>query len=219
LRQIEILRTTSLMYSPMGRNIAIILAAGNSSRLGFNKLTITIDGETVIRRSVRPFIAEGIHEVIVVTGHYHQSIKKELEGLGVNLINNPHYKEGMSTSVKAAMPFLEGADVLLFHLGDKPFIAPNSISAILNKYKEGKARIIAPLYEGKTGHPVLIDASLLREEIEMLHGDSGLREVIEKYRRDVVFIEGNDGSLFDIDTIQAIDQLRKRGYRVEENKR
>jgi len=203
----------------MERVFAIILAAGTSSRLGFNKLTVTIDGESVIRRSVKAFIVEGIHKVIVVTGHNHQKIEQELEGLEVNLINNPHYKEGMSTSVKAAIPFLEGADVLLFHLGDKPFITSNSITAILNKYMVSKPRIIAPLYDGKTGHPVLIEAALLREEIGMLCGDSGLREVIEKYRRDVVFIEGNEGNLFDLDTIQAIDQLRERGYRIEENNR
>jgi molybdenum cofactor cytidylyltransferase len=203
----------------MERVFAIILAAGTSSRLGFNKLTVTIDGESVIRRSVKPFIMEGISKVIVVTGHNHQKIENELEGLEVNLIKNPHYKEGMSTSVKAAMPFLEGADALLFHLGDKPFITSHSIAAILNKYMGSKARIVAPLYDGKTGHPVMIDAALLRAEIGMLCGDSGLREVIEKYRRDVVFIEGNDGNLFDLDTIQAIDQLRERGYRIEENKR
>jgi molybdenum cofactor cytidylyltransferase len=203
----------------MERVFAIILAAGTSSRLGFNKLTVTIDGESVIRRSVKAFIVEGIHKVIVVIGHNHQKIEQELEGLAVNLINNPHYKEGMSTSVKAAMPFLEGADVLLFHLGDKPFITSHSITGILNKYMVSKPRIIAPLYDGKTGHPVLIDAALLREEIGMLCGDSGLREVIEKYRRDVVFIEGNEGNLLDLDTIQAIDQLRERGYRIEENKR
>jgi molybdenum cofactor cytidylyltransferase len=203
----------------MERVFAIILAAGTSSRLGFNKLTVTIDGESVIRRSVKAFIVEGIHKVIVVTGHNHQKIEKELEGLEVNLINNPHYEEGMSTSVKAAMPFLEGADVLLFHLGDKPLITSHSVIAILAKYMVSKPRIIAPLYDGKTGHPVLIDAALLREEIGMLCGDSGLREVIEKYRRDVVFIEGNEGNLFDLDTIQAIDQLRERGYRIEENKR
>ena len=197
---------------------AIILAAGTSSRLGFNKLAVIIDGESVIRRSVKPFIMEGIHKVIVVTGHYHQKIENELEGLEVNLINNPRYKEGMSTSVKAAMPFLEGADALLFHLGDKPFITRQSIIAILNQYRESKARIVAPLYEGRTGHPVLIDAVLLHDEIGMLCGDSGLREVIEKYRRDVVFIEGDEGNLLDLDTIQAIDQLRERGYRIEENK-
>jgi molybdenum cofactor cytidylyltransferase len=124
----------------------------------------------------------------------------------------------MATSVKTVMPFLERADALLFHLGDKPFVTSRIIKTILNEYVIGKARIIVPLHDGKTGHPVLIDTAVLRAEIGMLQGDKGLREVIEKYRRDVVFIQGDDGNLFDLDTIQAIDQLRERGYRVEENK-
>lgn len=198
---------------------AIILAAGTSSRLGFNKLTVSIDGESVIRRSVKPFLSAELHKVLVVTGHDHRTIKKELDGLGVNLIHNPHFKEGMSTSVKAAMPFLKGCDALLFHLGDKPFVSSRSIKSILKAYREGKAKIVMPRFDGKTGHPVMIDSNLLQSEIGRLHGDRGLREVIEKYKRDVVFIEGDSGNLYDIDTTQAIDRLRERGYRIEENKR
>jgi molybdenum cofactor cytidylyltransferase len=199
--------------------IAVILAAGASTRLGFNKLTVIIDDESVIRRSVKPFLMEGIRKLIVVTGHNCQDIETELEGLQVNLVHNPHCQQGMSTSIQAAMPFLEGADALLFHLGDKPFVTSRSIKAILDTYRKSKARIVVPLYDGKKGHPVLIDANTLGAEIGMLHGDSGLREVIEKYRQDMVFIEGDDGNLLDIDTIQAIEQLRERGYKVEKNKR
>jgi len=198
---------------------AIILAAGSSSRLGFNKLTVSIDGESVIRRSVKPFLMAELHKVLVVTGHDHRIIKKELDGLDVSLIHNPHYKEGMSTSIKVAMPFLEGSDALLFHLGDKPFVSSRSINLVLCTYRERKAKIVMPRFDGKTGHPVMINSNLLRAEIGILHGDSGLREVIEKYKEDVVFIEGDNGNLYDIDTIQTIDQLRERGYRIEENKR
>jgi len=198
---------------------AIILAAGTSSRLGFNKLTVSIDGESVIRRSVKPFLMAELHKVLVVTGHDHRIIKKELDGLDVSLIHNPHYKEGMSTSIKVAMPFLESSDALLFHLGDKPFVTSRSIKLVLHTYRERKAKIVMPRFDGKTGHPVMINSNLLQAEIGILHGDSGLREVIEKYKEDVVFIEGDSGNLYDIDTIQAIDQLRERGYRIEENKR
>jgi molybdenum cofactor cytidylyltransferase len=203
----------------MKRIFAIILAAGSSSRLGFNKLIITIDGESVIRRSVKPFIMEDILKVIVVTGNDPRVIEKEMEDLTVTLIHNPNYKDGMSVSVKAAMPLLEDADAVLFHLGDKPLINSRDVSAIIDTFISGKAGIVAPLFNGMMGHPVMIDTTLLRSNAGMLQGDSGLREVIEKHRKDVVFIEGNDGNLFDIDTIQAIDQLRERGYRVEESKR
>jgi molybdenum cofactor cytidylyltransferase len=203
----------------MEKIIAIVLAAGTSSRLGFSKLTVIIDGESVIRRSVKPFIMEGIHKVIVVTGNNPWDIEKEMEGLDVDLVHNPRYKDGMSTSVKAALPFLGDARAVLFHLGDKPLISSRDVFAVMNAYIADKARIVAPFFNGKMGHPVMIDAVLLRSHAGMLGGDSGLREIIEKHRRDVVLIEGNDGNLFDIDTIQAIDRLRERGYKVEESKR
>jgi molybdenum cofactor cytidylyltransferase len=203
----------------MEKIIAIVLAAGTSSRLGFSKLTVTIDGESVIRRSVKPFIMEGIHKVIVVTGNNPWDIEKEMEGLDVDLVHNPLYKDGMSTSVKVALPFLGDARAVLFHLGDKPLITSRDVFAVMNTYMADNARIVAPFFNGKMGHPVMIDAVLLQSHAGMLGGDSGLREIIEKHRRDVVFIEGNDGNLFDIDTIQAIERLRERGYRVEESKR
>jgi molybdenum cofactor cytidylyltransferase len=154
-----------------------------------------------------------------VTGSDRQNVEKELKGLDVFLIHNPHFKEGMSTSIRAVLPFLGNSDGLLFHLGDKPFVTPRSIESVLSKYREGKAKIVLPRFEGKTGHPAMIDASLLRDEIGMLHGDRGLREVIENYKQDVVFIEGDNGNLYDIDTIQTLDRLRERGYRIEESKR
>jgi len=204
----------------MEKVFAVILAAGASTRLGFNKLTVVVDGESVIRRSVKPFLIEEIHRVLVITGHNSRDVTKELEGLlRVDVIHNPHYTQGMSTSVKAALPSLGDADAVLFHLGDKPFVTARSIKAILTAYRETRARIVAPFHNGKMGHPVLIDANMLRAESGMLLGDSGLREVIEKYRRDVVFIDGDEGNLWDIDTVQAIDRLRERGYRIEEGKR
>lgn len=203
----------------MKRIRAVILAAGSSRRLGFSKLTLRIDGESVIRRSVRPFLREDVEKVIVVTGHEHWKVERELMGFKVDLVHNPHHGDGMSTSVRAAGPFLENADAILFHLGDKPFIEPEQISVMLEKHRRGGARIIIPVWDGKKGHPVLIDADIVRDEIGALEGDKGLREVIEKHKGDVVFIQGDVGSLFDIDTLREVDYLRERGYRVEEGER
>jgi molybdenum cofactor cytidylyltransferase len=202
----------------MEKIIAVVLAAGTSSRLGFSKLTIKIDGESVIRRSVKPFLMDSIHKVIVVTGNNSVDIEREMVGLNVDLIHNPHYKDGMSTSVKAALPYLGDAAAVIFHLGDKPLITSRDVLAVVNAYSAYNAKIAAPSFQEKMGHPVMINAALLRSRVGMLSGDSGLREIIDKHREDVVFIVGNDGNLFDIDTIQAIDQLRERGYRIEESK-
>ncbi len=152
----------------------------------------------------------------MVTGHERLKVERELIGFKVDLVYNPHHRDGMSSSVRAAIPFLGNADAVLFHLGDKPFIEPEHISIILDKYKSEDGKIVIPVCDGKKGHPVLIDAGIVRDETGALEGDKGLREIIEKHKGDVVFIQGDEGSLFDIDTLDEINYLRKRGYRVEE---
>ena len=203
----------------MKRIDTVVLAAGISRRLGYNKLTVRIDGESVIRRSVKPFLRDDVDEVFVVTGHKREEVEQELQGLPVTLIHNPRYREGMSTSVKAALPFLEKAEGVLFHLGDKPFIQAATISLIIKRFVREAPRIIVPLFKGERGHPVLFEGNFLREDMGFVGGDMGLREVIEKHERDVVSIEGDEGTVFDIDTVTQIECLRERGYRVEEGKR
>jgi molybdenum cofactor cytidylyltransferase len=200
----------------MKRVFAVILAAGSSSRLGFNKLTIKIDGESVILRSVKALLGQSIEKAIVVTGHEHARVERELSGLPVEVVYNPLYGQGMSTSVRAVNALVRDADVIILHLGDKPFVKADVIASMLEKHLKEHARIVIPLHKGRKGHPVLMEGDLFRDEIGTLEGDRGFREVIEKYERDVVFIEGDEGSLYDIDTLQDIDRLRERGYTVEE---
>ncbi len=204
---------------PMKRIAAVILAAGVSRRLGYNKLTVKVDGESVLRRSVKPFLRADIGEVFLVTGHDRESVEQEMRGLPVRLIHNPQYLRGMSTSVAVTLPFLGSVDGVLFHLGDKPFVQAGTISAIIAKFLQDPSRIIVPLFRGERGHPILFNGLFLQGTAGILKGDVGLREVIEKHKRDVVSIEGDEGTVFDIDTVSQIDCLRERGYRVEESKR
>ena len=60
-----------------------------------------------------------------------------------------------------------------------------------------------------------MNASFYGEEIRSLQGDRGLREIIEKHMEDVIFIKGNEGALFDIDTNEDIERLKERGYIIE----
>jgi molybdenum cofactor cytidylyltransferase len=204
----------------MKKIYAVILAAGTSSRLGFNKLTVRIDGESVIGRAVDPFCLDGIDRIFVVTNPDYDDIKKELElvthcSSPVTFVRNVNYRQGMSSSVKAALPFIEEADAILFQLGDKPFIKKELVRRMLDLYLRDDSPIIIPEYAGEKGHPVLMQSGRYFEEMKSLEGDRGLREIVDKHRRDVVFIEGDEGNVLDIDTIETINILRKRGYRVE----
>jgi len=202
----------------MKRIFAVILAAGSSRRLGVNKLTIRIDGQSVIRRSVTPFLTAGIEKVIVVTGVGDGRLEAELRGLApVEVVPNPHRMEGMSSSVKAALPFIRGADGVFFHLGDKPFLGREQVNAMLDRFLQGGVHLMVPRFHGEKGHPVLMNTARYFPEMELLQGDKGLREIIEKHLEDVVFLDGDEGNVFDIDTIEDIETLKRRGHKIEES--
>jgi molybdenum cofactor cytidylyltransferase len=203
----------------MKRIYVVILAAGTSSRLGFNKLAVRIDGKPVISRSVEPFCLDGVDKIFVVVNPGHEDIERDLEqavrSSQVIFIRNVNYKQGMSSSVKAAVPFIEDGDAVFFHLGDKPFVKRELVSYMLDLYLKDRSPIIIPEYRGQKGHPVLMHIGPHLEEMRSLRGDRGLREIVDKHKEDVVFIKGDEGTVFDIDTVEALNILKKRGYRVE----
>lgn len=199
----------------MKKLYAVILAAGSSKRLGSNKLTLRINGESVIRKAVSPFVSAGIEEIFVVTGVNSQDIQKELAGYPVKFIENKEHLLGMSTSVRAALPFIKDAEGVFFHLGDKPFLKEEILYRMADIYRENKGKTIVPVFQGKKGHPVLIDIKPHENLIESLNGDKGFREIIEKNGDDVICLRGDEGSLLDIDTEEDVISLRERGYSVE----
>ena len=196
---------------------AVILAAGSSKRLGFNKLILKIDGEPVIRKAVLPFLSAGVSRVLVVTGTDSQDLKEALMGCSVEYVLNNDHALGMSTSVVAVLPFIDQATGVFFHLGDKPFIEKGILERMVGMFRESRDRIIVPFFEGKKGHPILMDVRRYREEMGSLKGDKGLREIIENHAEDVICIRGDEGSLLDIDTVEDVVHLGERGYSIEKS--
>lgn len=197
---------------------SVILAAGSSRRLGFNKLTLKIDSEAVIRMSVVPFIEAELGDVVVVTGPHMSEITGELHGLSVTVVHNEDHRSGMSSSIKAALSCIRSAEAVFFHLGDKPFIKKGLLKDMVEAYCRTGKPIIVPVCNGKKGHPVLMSVAPYIEEMKSLEGDKGLREVIEKHKEDVLCIEADDGVLFDIDTDDDVRDLKRKGYSVEKDR-
>lgn len=210
----------------MKKIYTVILAAGSSRRLGFNKLLLRVNGTLLINAAISPFLIEEVSKVLVITPNNSETIKREVESyitstyVGatvpyVMFVENPFHERGMSTSIKAALPYIEDADGVFFHLGDKPFIDRQIIPRMFKRYMEDGPGIIVPVYKGQNGHPVLVDIKRYMDEIKSLEGDMGLKGIIERHMEDVLTIEGDEGSIIDIDTITDITILRERGFRVE----
>jgi molybdenum cofactor cytidylyltransferase len=193
----------------------VILAAGASRRLGFNKLCVRVNGETVIRRTVRLFMEAGVRDIVLVTGFERERIEKEVAGLPVTFAYNPNPEEGMSASIKAALPVIAESELALFHLGDKPFLDPGIVRILLARHARGDCTIVVSSHEGIKGHPVLVDMKKHRAAIDAVSGEWGLREIVKESGDEVAFVEAGEGAVLDLDTKDDIIALERRGYTIE----
>lgn len=188
---------------------ALILAAGQSKRYGKNKLLLPVGGNSVIGRVVESFLASDLSEVILVLGFESNLVKGRITNYPrLKIVENSGYHKGMATSIKAALPYLNfKTEAIMVALGDQPLISGDLINHIISVYDQCGKKILAPHYQGRRGHPVIVDLSF-REEIEELEGDVGLREILNRHPDDVFAYHTNDPSvIFDVDTPEDYQRL------------
>ena len=156
----------------------IVLAAGASTRFGEQKLVVPLGGKAVVRHAVERACASGADETIVVTGANGAEVRAALRGLTVRFVENPRFKDGMSTSLAAGIAALPaGAEAAIIALGDQPLVPPEAYAGVLAEYRRERAPIVTASYNGVRGHPVLFDAALFAE-LRATRGDRGARGVI-----------------------------------------
>lgn len=188
--------------------VAIVLAAGESKRMGSPKMLLDFGGKTMIERVIDNVICPEIENVLVVLGAYSDEIKKRLEKQAVTFCYNEKYKEGMLTSVQCGIrsvpPHTEA--VLVFQ-GDQPFIKKGIITELVNAYRQSKKGIVMPVHDGKRGHPLLIDKNYFGV-VDTLNSSDGLRSLAALFPEDVLTVETEEpGILRDFDTIEEYNLL------------
>lgn len=203
---------------------AIILAAGSSSRMGSgrHKLLLPLDDRPVLAHVIDASLASQARPIIIVLGHQSNQVRSQIKQYSIHdditLIENTHYLQGMSTSLRIGIQTLltngyrKGSlsyqvDSALIVLGDQPLITPTVIDKLITAYRTAGSPIVAPLYKGVRGSPVLFDKSLFSELIEVT-GDEGGRTVLERHRHEVGLIEIGDAlANYDVDTWDAYEQV------------
>ncbi len=202
---------------------ALILAAGRSSRFieknggGPSKLLADIGGEPMIARVVKAALASKARPVVVVVGHQQAEVRAALAGLDAAIVENPHYADGLSTSLKAGLAALpQEIDGALVQLGDMPSVPAAALDRLIAAFNplEGRS-IVVPTAAGKRGNPVLWGRAYF-EEMAKVQGDVGARHLIGDYPEAVAEVAmSDDGVLLDIDEPAALaDFLGKRGLNV-----
>jgi molybdenum cofactor cytidylyltransferase len=186
--------------------VAIVLAAGLSRRMGRSKLLLDLHGKPVIRWAVER-IARRVDEVLVVVPRDDAPIRAALPGLRVSYVTNPRPEEGQATSIAAGVAALSrDCRACVVVLGDQPHVPEAAVTAVIATFERTGKPIVAPVYRGVRGHPVLFAAETFRELVR-LTGDTGARDLVARDPGRVALVDVDADVPADVDTPADYDRL------------
>ena len=179
----------------MGEAVAILLAAGESRRMGQLKALLPWQGDTLLGSQISSLLQAGINQVVVVLGHEQEKLLPLLEARDrVVTVFNPDYRTGKTTSIKAGIKAVLGnrqaadARTLVLLNVDQPRTS-ETISTLLSRHEGSDCLITVPSFQGKGGHPLILDCSLLPELQEIAEATQGIRAVVKKHEKGIQRVE------------------------------
>jgi molybdenum cofactor cytidylyltransferase len=195
-----------------GRAIAgVVLAAGRSSRMGGpNKLLAEIGGKPLVRIVIDAVLASRARPVVVVTGHQRDKVEAALAGLPVKFVHNPHFADGLGTSLKTGIAALPAeADGAIVCLGDMPQVDAALIDRLIGAFDpDHGALVVLPTIDGKRGNPVVWSRRFF-PDLMAVEGDVGARYLIGRYTEAVAEVPlTGTAALTDVDTPEALEAVR-----------
>ncbi len=189
---------------------AIVLAAGSSTRMGRQKLTLPMpDGRALVRLAVEQVLAAGLDETVVVVGADADAVSAALIGLPIRTVVNPRYAEGQSTSLRTGLDALPPeTEAVVIALGDQPLPDPGVIRRLATAFQETGRPIAVPVYRDGRGNPVLFGAALF-DELRRVTGDQGGRGVITNDPDRVAEVRVDAPLPADVDTPEDYEATRR----------
>ena len=188
---------------------ALILAAGESSRMKKLKPLLPLEGRTMIERVIGLFREVGIADIRAVLGHEADRLIPVLDRQGVSHVINEGYRSGMFSSLRTGAAHLqEGCGAFFLLPADMPFVRPETLQRLIAAFRETGEVAYRPRYQGRRGHPPLISAELI-PAILAFDQPGGLRALLAGYEGRCVDIECDDpGILIDLDTPEDYRKYR-----------
>lgn len=189
---------------------AIILAAGQSKRMGQPKMLLPWGTLTVIEQVVSTFLNAGLEDVLIVTGGAQAEVEKAVDQYPVRRIHNPEYAAGemlssLQCGIRAVSPRTQAA---LIGLGDQPQVQEASIRAICEAYQASQSGLIVPSFRMKRGHPWLVRRSLW-DEILALQPPETLRDFLNRHAGAIQYLNLDTPTILaDLDTPEDYQNAR-----------
>jgi molybdenum cofactor cytidylyltransferase len=179
---------------------AILLAAGQSRRMGDFKQLLPFQGKTFVECCVDHLLATNVDEVVVVTGHRQAEVRQALANRHIKFAFNADYHMGMSSSIKCGIQSLDKTtSAIVIALADQPQIHSSIICKVIAAYQTEHPLIVVPVFANRRGHPIILDMKL-REEIMAIDPAQGLRQVVLAHKAQTLYVDmASDSILLDFD--------------------
>lgn len=190
----------------------LLLAAGESSRMGRDKALLDYRGKTFLEHILATLREAGLERTVVVLGHHAEEIRRAVNLAGAEVVVNQDYRLGQTSSLQAGLRALvqPETDAVVLCLADHPAVSADVVKQLVAAFQETAAPVVVPTYQGQRGHPVLI-ARALFDELLGLNARQGANTVIREYSGATHCIEVQDSSiLLDVDDPKAYLDLRTK---------
>ncbi len=193
------------MKSPSGV-AGLVLAAGASRRMGTDKALLRFRGRTFLEAILATLEEAGVEQRTVVLGHHAEQIQAATNLTNVQVVVNPHYSLGQTTSLQAGLRALEepGLEAVVLCLVDHPAVSASTVRQLVTVYRDLRPAVAVPIYHGRRGHPVVLDRALFHP-LMALSAEEGANTVIRQFgdRTQPVVVD-DPGVTLDIDDPEAL---------------
>lgn len=189
----------------------ILLAAGNSTRLGKPKQLLPWQNSTLLQHAIQTALAAIQQPVVVVLGASAPLLEPLLNKGAIHIVDNKEWGKGMATSIVSGLTALlaiqPSVDAVIFMVCDQPYVTKELLSAIIVTYRQTGKAIVASAYGDIMGTPALFDKQLFPQLLQ-LQGDAGAKKIMTQNSGQLTTVPFPKGNI-DIDTIEDYERVRK----------
>ncbi len=193
------------------RPAVIILAAGQSSRLGQPKQLLNFKGTSLLQHAINSARQSSLRDIILVLGSEFELIKDAIDLTGVHLASNENWQSGIASSITCGLDafdlFNPRPDAAIFMVCDQPFVDSALLNQLLAAQKASGKPIVASAYGDIVGIPALFHKSFFNQ-LQALKGDTGAKKIIQQNPDDTITVPFDQGGI-DIDTPDDYHSLGK----------
>ena len=171
------------MTTPEKRLAAIVLAAGESTRMGQPKALLPWGGVPLVRHQVDLLAAQpAVDQLIVVVGALVDEVQATLDSTPARVVTNPRFREGRATSLAAGARALKGRPTSVLVVSVDQPLAPELLDPLVTAWQAEPDALLRPTFAGRSGHPLIVPADVAPELEQVTEATQGLRAVVTRHR-------------------------------------